>query len=290
MKRVIFKESALTEQLKNDGYAIFDLLSEDDVMALTEIFNEYHASMPEGFYATTHLDDKEKRRVLSDKAMEILRSKIEIHFENIQLLGGAFISKAPGEKGILPLHQDWNLVDEKLARSYNMWIPLVDVNEENGAMRILVGSHSKQETYRGPQVPPVLYPISNEVDEHMVSLNMKRGEAVLYDHALWHSSPQNQTNELRLAFVLGVVPQDVDLKYYQQNGDEVEEYASHPNFFFENDRESGANSLTMIRTFHHPNTFLSKDDFDRIYLGKTEANNEPKKGFFQRLFGKTVTK
>jgi len=285
MKRVIFHESALTEQLKNDGYATFDLLREHDIEAMTAIFKEYHASDPEGFYATTHLDDKEKRKIFSDKAMSILSCRIEKHFENIQLLGGAFISKAPGEKGILPLHQDWNLVDEKVARSYNLWIPLVDVNEENGAMRILVGSHTKQETYRGPQVPPVLYPISNEVDKHMVSLNMKRGEAVLYDHALWHSSPQNQTDALRLAFVLGVVPQDVELKYYQQNGDTVEEYASHPNFFFENDRESGPGDLELVRSFHHPNNFLSTEEFERIYLGKEAIVQAPKKGFFQRLFG-----
>lgn len=288
MNRVKFHISELTDHLTNDGYAVFDLLKDQDIEALKEIFTEHHSSNPEGFYATTHLSDKQKRKTLSDQAMSILACRIESHFENIQLLGGAFISKAPGEKGVLPLHQDWNLVDEKVARSYNMWIPLVDVNEENGAMRILVGSHTKQETYRGPQVPPVLYPISYEVDQHMVSLNMKQGEAVLYDHALWHSSPQNQTDQLRLAFVLGVVPKDVDLKYYQQNGDTVEEYASHANFFFENDRESGPGDLELVRTFNHPNSFLSKDQFEKIYLGKEEKQEvvkEPKKGFFQRLFG-----
>ena len=201
------------------------------------------------------------------------------------MLGGAFISKAPGEKGILPLHQDWNLVDEKKARSYNLWIPLVDVNEENGAMRLLVGSHTKQETYRGPNVPPVLYPISSEVDQHMVSLNMKQGEAVLYDHALWHSSPQNRTDQLRLAFVLGAVPKDVELKYYQQNDDMVEEYASHPNFFFENDRESGPAGLELIRTFNHPNAFLSKEKFEELYLGIKKTEQASKQGFFQRMFG-----
>lgn len=285
MNRVKFHESELTERLADDGFAVFDLLNDQDVEALTAIFNEHHESNPEGFYATTHLSDKQKRKTLSDRAMSILACRIESHFENIQLLGGAFISKAPGEKGILPLHQDWNLVDENVARSYNMWIPLVDVNEENGAMRILVASHSKQETYRGPNVPPVLYPISNEVDQHMVSLNMKQGEAVLYDHALWHSSPQNQTNQLRLAFVLGVVPKNAELKYYQQNGDTVEEYASHPNFFFENDRDSGPDGLELVKTFNHPNSFLSKEEFEKVYLGKEEVIQETKKGFFQRLFG-----
>lgn len=285
MNRIKFHDSELTERLATDGFVTFDLLRDFDLDGLKAIFKEHHSANPEGFYATTHLDDKAKRKLLSDQAMSILACRIEAHFENIELLGGAFISKAPGEKGILPLHQDWNLVDEKVARSYNLWIPLVDVNEENGAMRILVGSHTKQQTYRGPNIPPVLYPISSEVDQHMVSLNMKKGEAVLYDHALWHSSPQNQTDQLRLAFVLGVVPQEADLKYYQQKGDTVEEYASHPNFFFENDRESGPDGLELIRTFHHPNSFLSKDEFEKVYFGKVESKKEAKKGFIQRLFG-----
>lgn len=285
MNRVNFHDPELTERLASDGYATFDLLRDFDIEALKTIFSENHSSTPEGFYATTHLDDKEKRKALSDQAMSILACRIESHFENIELLGGAYISKAPGEKGTLPLHQDWNLVDEKVARSYNLWIPLVDVNEENGAMRILVGSHSKQETFRGPKVPPVLYPISSEVDQHMVSLNMKAGEAVLYDHALWHSSPQNKTKELRLAFVLGVVPKEAELKYYQQNGDTVEEYASHPNFFFENDRDAGPKGLELIRSFNHPNSFLSKEEFEKVYLGKGEVKPIQKMGFFQKLFG-----
>jgi hypothetical protein len=285
MNSVNFHDSDLSERLTVDGYATFDLLSDEDVKALTDLFNSHHSTNPEGFYATTHLDDKEKRKVLSDEAMSILSRRIETHFKNIELLGGAFISKAPGEKGILPLHQDWNLVDEKIARSYNLWIPLVDVNEENGAMRLLVGSHTKQETYRGPNVPPVLYPISSEVDQHMISLNMKQGEAVLYDHALWHSSPQNQTKQLRLAFVLGAVPKSAELKYYQQNGDMVEEYASHPNFFFENDRESGPDGLKLLRTFNHPNSFISTEEFEELYLGIKKTKQPSKQGFFQRLFG-----
>lgn len=284
MNRVNFHESILTQQLSEDGYATFDLLRDFDIDGLKAIFNEHHSSNPEGFYATTHIEDKAKRKILSDQAMSILACRIESHFENIELLGGAFISKAPGEKGILPLHQDWNLVDEKVARSYNLWIPLVDVDEENGAMRILEGSHTKQDTFRGPNVPPVLYPISKEVDEHMISLNMKKGEAVLYDHALWHSSPENKTEKLRLAFVLGVVPKDADLKYYQQKDDIVEEYTSHSNFFFENDRESGPAGLELVRTFQHPNSFLTKEEFEKVYLGKEEIKKESKKGFFQRLF------
>lgn len=274
-----------TDQLLSEGYVVFDLLNEELIHQMTAIFQEYHAEQPDGFYATTHLEDKEKRKEISDRVQNLIANLIESKFENIHLLGGAFISKAPGEKGILPLHQDWNLVDETQARSYNLWIPLVDVNEENGAMRILPKSHMKQTTFRGPNVAPVLYQISHEVDRHMFSLNMKCGEAVLYDHALWHSSPENQTDQLRLAIVFGVVPKDAELNYYHQNGEMVEEYQSYPNFFFENDRDSGPLGLKLLRSFHHPNKQLSPHEFEEIYLGKNKEEVS-KKGFFQKLFSR----
>ncbi|MDG1332106.1 MAG: phytanoyl-CoA dioxygenase family protein [Crocinitomicaceae bacterium] len=252
---------------------------------MTELFHAYHEKKPEGFYATTHLDNKLKRKEISDNLHDLLLSKIEVNFENLNLLGGAFISKSPGQKGILPLHQDWNLVDESQARSYNLWIPLVDVNEENGAMRLLSQSHNKQTTFRGPNVAPILYQISKEVDKHMFSLNMKKGQAVLYDHALWHSSPENQTDQLRLALVMGALPQNAEMKYYHQVGEKVEEYASYPTFFFEQERDAGPAGLKLTRSFEHPNTQLSQDEFERIYLGKVEEI-VLKKGFFQRIFSR----
>lgn len=285
MNNLRFRNESKTKQLWTDGYTVFDLLSDDLSAELNAIFQEYHPVQPEGFYATTHLEDTAKRKAISDQVHALIADLIETKFENIQLLGGAFISKAPGEEGILPLHQDWNLVDETKARSYNLWIPLVDVNEQNGAMRLLPQSHLKQTTFRGPKVAPVLYQLSHLVDQHMFSLNMKRGQAVVYDHALWHSSPQNQTDQLRLAYVLGVVPTDVQLKYYHQTGDVVEEYDSHPNFFFENDRESGPLGLSLARSFEHPNTQLSSGEFEEIYLGI--AKSQPsKRRFFQNIFNK----
>lgn len=283
MNYLKFWDAEKTEQLKTDGYAVFDLLDEKMIDELSKLFHAYHEKQPEGFYATTHLEDKAKRKEISEELHRRLLDKIAVHFENINLLGGAFISKSPGQKGILPLHQDWNLVDESTARSYNLWIPLVDVNEENGAMRLLPASHNKQKTFRGPNVAPVLYQISSEVDKHMFSLNMKKGQAVMYDHALWHSSPQNKTNELRLALVMGVLPLNEEMKYYHQNGNEVEEYTSNPDFFFEQERDAGPVGLTLLRSFEHPNTQLTQAEFEEIYLGKS-AVVERKKGFFQKLF------
>jgi hypothetical protein len=283
MRHLHFTEASKTKDLLEKGYAIFSLLSAEDVSALHAIFWKYHAHNPEGFYATTHLEDTAMRKQISDEAMKIVLPCVEGLFENIHVLGGAFITKAPGQKGILPLHQDWNIVDEGKERSYNLWIPLVDVHQENGTMRILEGSHRKQFTLRGPEIPPVLYPISDEVDRHMIPLEMKAGEALMYDHALWHSSPENQSTELRIALVLGVVTEGAEMRYYQKKGEIIEEYASHPDFFFENERGAEVVNLEKLRDLPYENDLLNTQSFRRIYLGEVEAPAKKKRWF--SIFG-----
>lgn len=296
MLKLLFKKEEFSDYLFQEGSVFFSLLEGKEIKRLKKVFSKYHKQDPSGFYATTHLDDKSLRKSISDQIIRIIAPKLEEVFENINVLGGAFISKSPGEKGILPLHQDWNIVDEEKARSYNLWIPLCDVNEFNGAMRILARSHRKEKTFRGPNIPPSLYKISKEVDKHMHTLNMNSGEALIYDHALWHSSPQNQSEELRLAIVLGVIPKDAEMKYYHLNEENVDEYDSHANFFFENDRENGHKSLKLNQSIPFKIKPLSKEDFNRIYLNiealKEEQKVHVKLSFIDsiRKFFKTKTK
>lgn len=277
MRHLQFSESERTAELLEQGYARFPLLRPEDVSTLRSIFTKYHDKDPEGFYATTHLEDTELRKQISEEAMAIVLPRVQPLFENIHVLGGAFITKAPGEKGILPLHQDWNIVDEQIERSYNLWIPLVDVNQQNGTMRILEGSHAKQQTLRGPDIPPVMYPISQEVDKHMIPLEMKAGEGLMYDHALWHSSPENTSKDLRIALVLGVATEGAALRYYRKKGEVVEEFESHAAFFLENDRGSDAVGLRKIADHPYQANFLSEEEFKHVYL-KREIR-KPKRWF-----------
>lgn len=270
MQRVLFYNEELSEALYEKGYAHFPLLEKDEVNSLKQCFKEFHKQDPEGFYASTHLQDKSLRKDLSNRIMDFIAPKIETYLENAQLLGAAFISKAPGQKGILPLHQDWNIVDEKEARSYNLWIPLLDVDQRNGAMRVLDASHLKMETYRGPNIPPILSNISSHVDQFMHSIDLSEGEALLYDHALWHSSPMNKSNSLRLAIVIGLIPKGAGMRYYQVNSGQIEEYESHPDFFFENDRETGADNLELLRTFPFSMNVLNQSQFEETYLSEED--------------------
>lgn len=283
MQTIKFKEKEKSTALMENGYAIFQLLTPEQIAHLTKIFYDHHDQEPDGFYASTHIQDKVLRKTLSDHIREVIASVAPKLFHNMEILGGAFIAKAPGNKGILPLHQDWNIVDEHKARSYNLWIPLVDVSSHNGAMKILPKSHRKQKNYRGPGISSLFKDIPEIVDQHMTTLNMKAGEALLYDHALWHSSPTNNTDQLRLCVVLGAIPQNTPLKYYAPKENQIAEFNSNVDFFFDHDYDKGANHLEFNHYVTHDDEPYTRDAFLEKYIG-ISATGTPKKKKWFNLF------
>lgn len=268
MKELNLHNEARSSQLRKLGYVIIDQLDLVLVEKLKDLFFEHHPTLPSGFYASTHVSDLNFRKKMSALILGLVEQKISSNFKNLNILGSAFISKAPGPNSILPLHQDWNIVDETVARSYNIWIPLIDVNETNGAMTILAESHKKQPTYRGANIKSVMSKIEQEVLPHMTSLNMKAGEILVYDHALWHASPPNNSDQIRLALVLGVVPSGVEMKCYHQDGSVINIYDSHSAYFFENNPSEGPRGLDKCGEIVELPAQLSKDQFSSLYLGK----------------------
>ncbi|MEQ3656634.1 MAG: phytanoyl-CoA dioxygenase family protein [Dokdonia sp.] len=283
MQTIQLKEENRTATLQKEGYVIMPVLSKVQIEKLRRIFYAYHQQDLEGFYATTHLEDTAIKKELSDQITAIVKPLAQQYFKNMTLLGGAFIAKYPGPKGVLPLHQDWNIVDEQKARSYNMWIPLLDVTQDNGAIKILPKSHTKQHNFRGPGIPSLFREIPEIVDKQMTTLEMKAGEALLYDHALWHCSPANHSDTVRLCVVLGVIPKDIDLKYYCSKDDKVAEYDCYPNFFFDHKAETGADHLSFNRYVAQNNAPMTADDFYKIY---TEAPIQKKRKRWFHFFSK----
>lgn len=268
MKELELHNEMHSNELRDLGFAKIDQLDPVLLEKLKDTFFEHHPKLPSGFYASTHVSDLNFRKKMSALILGLIEQKISSNFKNLNILGSAFISKAPGANSILPLHQDWNIVDETVARSYNIWIPLIDVNEKNGAMTILSESHKKQSTYRGANIKSVMTEIEKDVLPHMTSLNMKAGEILVYNHALWHASPPNNSDQIRLAVVLGVVPKGVEMKCYHLNGSVINVYDSHQDYFFENNPSEGPKDLVKCGEIKELPTQLSKDQFSALYLGK----------------------
>ena len=246
----ILKNNTLDKQLVQEGYVIVPFLSTQEVKELKDFFYDNHSDDIPGFYATAHHPDIAFRKKMNDTIKRVFQSSIEKHFTGCEALGGSFVVKTKSQEERLHPHQDWNIVDETIYRSFNIWTPLVDLAKENGAIRILPKSHLWGLNYRGPNIPDTRADQLESFWQDMLTLNMRAGEALIYDHRLYHASYANKTDEYRLATVFGIKPKPAAMYYYYGNKGNIDVYESSVNFFMEADIQQGPCVLKKVKTIY----------------------------------------
>ncbi len=267
----ILKNNELDAKLLNRGYVVVPFLSAAQVKNLSEFFYENHPQVIPGFYATAHVTDIDFRKKMNSKIKEVFSEAIEAYFVNCEALGGSFVVKSNLQKERLHPHQDWNIVDESQYRSFNIWVPLVDLSEANGAIRVLPESHLWGLNYRGPNIPESNPHKIEHIWNEMQTLLMKAGEALIYDHRLYHASYPNQLDTLRLATVFGIKPKEADMFYYYGEGEKVGVYRSSVDFFMEGNIQEGPlvlKKLGQVRKNHHFSFKILSTIFKKIFLAK----------------------
>ncbi|MCB0509813.1 MAG: phytanoyl-CoA dioxygenase family protein [Bacteroidetes bacterium] len=263
-KEAILKNGALDEELAEKGYVVVPFLSAETVQDLKAFFYQEQPHDIPGFYASAHSMDLDFRGRMNQKIKNSFESAIESYFQNCEALGGSFVVKTNKQKERLHPHQDWNIVDENKYRSFNIWVPLVDLNQQNGAIRVLEKSHLWGANFRGPNIPDDRQEQLEKIWEDMNTLHMKAGEALIYDHRLYHASYPNLTEEYRLACVFGIKPKDAQMYYYFGNNGKIEQYKSSVDFFMKGDIQKGPEILEKIAVFNPPKQTRSSNFFDKI--------------------------
>ena len=97
-----------------------------------------------------------------------------------------------------PIHQDWRSMQGS-TDSLVAWLPLVEVNKKNGAIEILPSSHTKgllktveDKWYR--KIPDELVDLNK-----FVTINLSKGDLLLFSSTLVHRSGFNSTKNMRWA-------------------------------------------------------------------------------------------
>ena len=110
--------------------------------------------------------------------------------------------KLPNEKlTTLPWHQDSAYMPHTENDTHlTVWLPLVDVQTENGALQFLHGSHTAGlQTYHRVEgeafAVPVLPPTSSHID--IDTLEMKKGDLLIFNNLVFHRSLLNRSDTIR---------------------------------------------------------------------------------------------
>ncbi|HLP19108.1 MAG TPA: phytanoyl-CoA dioxygenase family protein [Chitinophagales bacterium] len=265
MFKSIIKNAEKAEQLHEQGYAVVPYLNTDEIKELTDFFYSAHPVLPGGMYASSHAADFELRKRMNEKIKAVCARALQITFQEVNALGSTFMTKSKGQSGTLHPHQDWNIVDERRFNSYNVWIPLVDVNEANGTISILPKSHTLLKNVRGLNIPSSFEKVNDAVWKYLKPLTMRAGEALVYDHRLLHASGENNTDTPRLVIVYGIIPNGAEMRYYYGNGDNIEVYDCSPDFFFNQHITAGPLGLNQLEVIKNENPQVSAEQLRANY-------------------------
>lgn len=277
----IIKDPQLDSRLLKEGYVIVPFLTKAEVEALKSIYYAHHAQTLDGMAATAHLPDLDMRMKMNDAVKEVFSRAIDENLINANPLGGSFIAKGKGERGTLSPHQDWNIVDEDYYRSFNIWVPLVDLTPENGAICILPGSHRWIRSYRSANIHSQYHRVEDQLWQDMTPLYMHAGEALIYDHRLIHASGPNQTDQIRLAAVYGVIPEDALMYYYHKKDEQtIEVYASNKEFFLYENIFEGPRTLQKVNERPYSFAPVTPEQYDKLRTGELLY---PKKNALSRI-------
>lgn len=299
-KARVFKNLELQQQLNTEGFVVLDFLNTEELNRLNDLFLSKHPETLTGFYTSTFARDVDYRKEVDEMIQKQMKRNLENYFYDYKIHCGSFIVKGPDEKSALKMHQDMTLVDEAIYTGINIWIPLIDLNQENGAIEVLPKSHRLFKTFRGASLPDIYDGIEESVYTLMKPLYLKAGEAVIFDQSIIHCSPANKSNSVRPVINTFITHKDAEIQicYWDKNErNEIELFNQAPDFMvnFQNfghdifSRPSIGKSIGFV-PFDFPK--ITEELLVKEYQFKTNENQSnykltKKKNILARLFSKS---
>jgi len=130
---------------------------------------------------------------------------------NLLAWSTSFFIKEARDPAYVSWHQDATYWGFSSPDVLTAWVAFTDATVENGAMRMVPGSHAEQLEHRDTFAPHNLLSrgqeIAVEVDEARgVDILLRAGEMSLHHVRMVHGSPANRSDDRRVGFAIRYIP------------------------------------------------------------------------------------
>ncbi|MGB3182038.1 MAG: phytanoyl-CoA dioxygenase family protein [Cyclobacteriaceae bacterium] len=221
LEKKIFNDSRLQEKFLEDGFLVLDETINDEGLAyLTGFFVQNKDRYGRKTYISTiELKDLEHRAKANELFKYVTKPIADKYLYNYkQFYGGYGVKLTTADDSILSTHIDTTMVPYEGNRTgITMWIPLIDVNETNGCVHVVRGSHKY---HRLPRAQRCSFPYQDYVDviekNFMEPVPVKRGQVFIMDQSLIHRSGPNNSEYVRVAAMGMFKPEEEKLVYYNR--------------------------------------------------------------------------
>lgn len=206
-------------QLTVEGYTVIPFFTPDEVERIKQIYEEGFGSAPENKHiGTTQIKDEERKEYMVRAVTEVYERGVKEWTTGVRTLGAGLLIKSGDERSMIHPHQDWNMVDERFYRSCNIWVPAIDTNRDNGAFCVMPRTHNLFLSYRGPNIDLQCRKIFPFLWENCVCIELKAGEAIVFDNRVFHGSDKNESGVVRLVSSACLIPEEAEEQlYYEVN-------------------------------------------------------------------------
>lgn len=241
--RPVFTDPNLQEEFWEKGYVKLQLFTDEEIEDLKKFYasqhpdNRFNTQEKNVKYHFTFLDEnKSYKQEVFNHISKVIQPKIDGILNNYEPLVINFVQKEPG-LGEVPVHQNWNFVDETKFVSVSIWCPLVDVAEVNGTIEMVDKTHKIfRDVVRSPSIPWFFTGYEKHIiQKYCKPIEVKAGEVLIFDDSIIHYSKPNNGTYNRLVIQVIAKPKEVQAKhYYLKKGlfkNEIEEMDVDKNFF-----------------------------------------------------------
>lgn len=219
------------------------------------------------FHCTFLDSDVNYKRRAQNLICEVFSKHIERLLNGYKILTGNFFVKPPGT-GELMVHRNFTFVEDITDKTVTLWCPLVDVDESNGTIHFIEGSHNIVPHITTPTATPFFQPFESVINKYAKPTSLKAGEGLIFDDNLLHGSANNKSNNARYVVQIVCVPKDRKSVVYfldpNGNDNRFEVFEINSDFFIENtltDILTRPDHLKSLGFVENKNTVLSEDEF-----------------------------
>ena len=173
--------------------------------------------VPRDYYATAHNQDAVYREKIRQGVNAVMVPRLKALLPDYSPCFSSYVAKrGKSKQGRVPLHQDYSMVDFEKHTALHIWCPLIDVDQTNGCLKAIPGSHTFFKHLSAVTGNPAPYdPVRQILEkECFVSVPMQAGSAFIFDERLLHCSEENQTDCLRIAVGGVLIPEGVSPLLY----------------------------------------------------------------------------
>ena len=216
--QALIKDADYARSLETQGFCVAPLFTVEQIRSMKDLYHQFSIdNKVSGLIASHSKTTAEQSKSVCNQISEILMPALEKSFENFDIFIAGFMVKEANTPNELPLHQDWNILDENLYTSYQVWVPLDLSHPENGGMIVLPGSHHFFNNYRSGSYGIPVVNIDDSLKPLVVDMIIPPGSALIFHNSLFHASYPNHSDANRISAIVSVYQKNAQLRYYDKN-------------------------------------------------------------------------